>query len=109
MGQGMSKTFYRVANIGDMQPGELRYVEAGGKAICLANVGGEVYALNNACTHEHASLADGSIDGERLECPLHGGAFNVVSGEPENYPVSWPVKTYSVRIEGDEIFVGIRE
>lgn len=105
----MPKVFHPVAYITDIQPGELLLVHAGNKPVCLANVGGEIYAVDNACTHERASLSEGSIVGDRLQCPLHGGAFNVRSGEPEQYPASWPVKTYSVRIEGDEVFVGIRD
>lgn len=104
----MPKTYYTVARINDIQPGELRYVEAGGKAICLANVDGEILALDNACTHEQASLSDGAIAGDRIECPLHGGAFDIRSGEPMSYPASFPVKTYSVEIDGGDIKVGIR-
>ncbi len=104
----MPKVFHPVANAADIAPGELKYVEAGGKAICLANVNGEFYALNNACTHERAPLADGTLEGTRLQCPVHGGVFDVVSGEPLRYPATWPVKTYSVRIEDGIILVGIR-
>lgn len=104
----MPKVFHTVAKLNDIDPGQLRYVEAGGKAICLANVRGEILALDNTCTHERASLSEGTLDGDRLECPLHGGAFNIFSGEPEQYPASYPVKTYSVEIDGDDINVGIR-
>ena len=103
----MPKVFHPVARIDDIEPGQLMYVEAGGKAICLANVNGEILALDNACTHERASLSEGMIEGDRLECPLHGGAFNVYSGEPERYPASYPVKTYSVRVEDGDILVGV--
>jgi nitrite reductase/ring-hydroxylating ferredoxin subunit len=104
----MPVVYHTVARVGDLQPGELCYVEAGGKAICLANVDGEIVALDNACTHERAPLSDGAITGDRIECPLHGGAFNVRSGEPMSYPAVFPVKTYRVEIDGDQIRVGIR-
>lgn len=104
----MPKVFHPVARVGDIAPGELRYAEAGGKAICLANVNGEIVALDNACTHERAPLSEGTLHDERLQCPLHGGAFNVFSGEPERYPASYPVKTYSVRVEDGVILVGVR-
>jgi len=104
----MPRIYHFVAKLSDIQPGELRYVEAGGKAICLANVNGEILALDNACTHERASLSDGTIRGDTLECPRHGGMFDVHSGEPVRYPVVQPVKTYRVEIDGDEIRVGIR-
>jgi len=104
----MPVVYHTVARVGDLQPGELRYVKAGSKAICLANVDGEIVALDNACTHERAPLSDGAITGDRIECPLHGGAFNVRSGEPLSYPAVFPVKTYRVEIDGDQIRVGIR-
>lgn len=104
----MPKTFHPVAKIGDIAPGELRYVEVAGKAICLANVHGEILALDNTCTHERAPLSEGTLHGEVLECPRHGGAFNAFSGEPERYPAVYPVKTYSVRVENGKILVGIR-
>lgn len=104
----MPKNFHSVARLEEIAPGELMYVEAGGKAICLANVNGEILALDNTCTHERASLSDGTLVGDRLQCPLHGGAFNAFSGEPERYPAVYPVKTYSVRVEDGVILVGIR-
>jgi nitrite reductase/ring-hydroxylating ferredoxin subunit len=104
----MPKVFHAVAHVDDIAPGQLKYVEAGGKTICLANVNGEILALDNNCTHEHASLAEGTLHGEVLECPRHGGAFNACTGEPERYPAVFPVKTYSVDIEDGTILVGIR-
>ncbi len=104
----MPVVYHTVARVGDIRVGELRYAEAGDTTICLANVNGEILALDNACTHERAPLCDGSLTGDRLECPLHGGAFNVRSGEPLSYPAVFPVKTYRVEIDGDKIRVGIR-
>lgn len=104
----MPKVFHPVLKVGDIGPGELRYVEAGGRAICLANVDGEILALDNACTHERAPLAEGTLEGTRLQCPVHGGVFDAVSGEPLRYPAVQPVKTYSVRIENGVILVGVR-
>jgi nitrite reductase/ring-hydroxylating ferredoxin subunit len=102
------KVFHAVARAGDIEPGELKYVEAGGKVICLANVAGEIFAVDNTCTHERAPLSEGTLDGTRLQCPVHGGVFDVISGEPLRYPATWPVKTYSVRIEDGMVLVGIR-
>jgi nitrite reductase/ring-hydroxylating ferredoxin subunit len=104
----MPKVFYPVANIDEFAPGELKYVEAGGHAICLANVNGEILALDNACTHEGAPLSDGTLAGMRLQCPVHGGVFDAFSGEPLRYPAVRPVKTYSVEVEDGVILVGLR-
>jgi nitrite reductase/ring-hydroxylating ferredoxin subunit len=102
------KVFHPVARLDEIAPGELRYVEVADKMICLANVGGEILALDNACTHDGASLSEGTLEGTRLECPVHGGIFDAFSGEPLRYPVVQPVKTFSVRVEDGVISVGIR-
>ena len=65
----MPKVFHPVARADEIEPGELKYVEVGDRAICLANVGGEILALDNACTHEGASLSEGTLSGTRLEWP----------------------------------------
>jgi nitrite reductase/ring-hydroxylating ferredoxin subunit len=106
----MSDTkFYTVARTGDLKPGEMMYVEVGPDAepICLINLEGEFYALNDCCTHEEASLSDGTIIGDEIECPLHGGAFEIRTGMPAAFPVVVPAKTYPVRVAGDEVQIGL--
>ena len=102
-------TWYAVAKVGDIGPGEMKYVEAGPDEdpICLINFEGEYYALGDLCTHEYASLSDGEIVGDEIECPLHGGAFEIRTGLPANFPVVVPAEMYPVKIEGDSILIGI--
>jgi nitrite reductase/ring-hydroxylating ferredoxin subunit len=102
-------TWYAVAKVGDIGPGELKYVEAGpdDEPICLINFEGELYAMGDCCTHEYASLADGEIVGDELECPLHGGAFEIKTGMPASFPVVVRNVMYQVKIDGDSILVGV--
>jgi 3-phenylpropionate/trans-cinnamate dioxygenase ferredoxin subunit len=102
--------FYPVAKVDKIKPGEMRYVEVGPEEepVCLINLDGEFYALNDCCTHEDASLSDGEIIGDEVECPLHGGAFEIRTGLPASFPVVVPAKTYLVRVVGDVIEVGIQ-
>ena len=101
-------SYITVARVGDLQPGEMTYVEVGDTPVCLINLDGEFYAINDVCTHEDASLSDGEIIGDEIECPLHGGAFNIRTGQPVAFPVVVPVETYGVRIEGDEVQVAVK-
>jgi nitrite reductase/ring-hydroxylating ferredoxin subunit len=105
----MTETYYAVAKTYDLAPGEMTYVEVGPKEepICLINLNGEFFALNDCCTHEDASLSDGTIDGDEIECPLHGGVFEIRTGQPAAFPVVVPVRTYRVRVEGDEIQISL--
>jgi nitrite reductase/ring-hydroxylating ferredoxin subunit len=102
-------SFYSVAKTSDLAPGEMTYVEVGpdDEPICLINLDGEFFALNDCCTHEDASLSDGTIDGDEIECPLHGGVFEIRTGQPVAFPVVVPAQTYPVRVVGDEVQVGL--
>ena len=101
------KTWYPVAKVSDIGPGEMKYVEAGpdDDPICLINYEGDFYALGDLCTHEYASLSDGEIVGDEIECPLHGGAFDLRTGQPVAFPVVVPAETFRVRVVGDEVQV----
>jgi len=83
-------------------------VEVGDEPVCLINIDGELHAINDTCTHEDASLSDGTIDGDEIECPLHGGAFNIRTGEPVSFPVVVAIEKYTVRIVGDEVQVSLK-
>jgi nitrite reductase/ring-hydroxylating ferredoxin subunit len=100
-------TYHTVARVSDIGPGELMYVEAGDAFVCLINLDGELHALDDTCTHEEASLSDGTIDGDEIECPLHGGAFNIRTGEPTAFPVVVPIEKYELRVVGDEVQVKV--
>lgn len=97
--------FQTVARADEIGPGEMRQVRVGRKRICVLNVEGEFFAIDDTCTHEEASLCEGELFGDIVECPLHGAAFNVRTGEVEAFPAVVPVETYQVRIVDGEIQV----
>jgi nitrite reductase/ring-hydroxylating ferredoxin subunit len=103
------RRWYLVAKTSDLNPGEVMYVEVGSDPVALINLEGEYFALSDICTHEEASLSDGEIYGDEIECPLHGGAFEIRTGLPANFPVVVPVETYEVKVEGDDVFAAKRE
>ena len=80
-------------------------VDVAGRDIALYTVGASVYATDNICTHGHARLCDGFLDGHEIECPLHQGKFDVRDGKPMCDPVTDAVRSYPVRIEGQRVFV----
>ena len=90
-----------------LEPGELMYVEVEDEPVCLINLDGEIFALNDTCTHEDASLSDGTIVGDEIECPLHGGAFYIRTGEAAAMPVVVKTEKYKVRVQGDDLQVSI--
>ena len=82
-------------------------VDVAGRDIALYTVGGDVFATDNICTHGHARLCDGFLEGHEIECPLHQGKFNVRDGRPTCEPVTEPLRSYPVKIEGSRVFVQI--
>jgi len=97
--------YVRVARCGDIPPGAIVRVEAGGHVIALANVGGEFFAIDDTCSHEEASLSEGGLTGEIVVCARHGARFNVKSGRVLSLPAVRSVATYAVKVEGDDVLV----
>lgn len=96
-----------VAKTSDVNPGAAKQVVIGKKEIAIYNLEGKYYATDDICTHAYASLADGYIDGDKIECPLHGGAFVISTGKACTAPCTEDLKVYPVKIENGQIFVGI--
>ncbi len=94
-----------VAKTDDVKPGQLKSFPVDGKRVLIANVQGTFFATQDLCTHDNGTLADGELIGDEIECPRHGGRFSAKTGEVRALPPMFPIKTYPVRIEGDEIKV----
>lgn len=100
--------FVRAASADELPRGSLLGVEVEGHRICLAHTeDGEVYALQDNCSHQDFPLSAGELEDGRLECAWHGARFDVASGRALALPAIRPVKTYEVRIDGDDILVAI--
>ena len=100
-------TFVEIAKAGELREGTMKRVDIGGRRILLANVAGRLYAVDDTCTHEQASLSTGVLKGELVKCPLHNSRFNVRTGEALEEPAEEDLRTYPVREEGGRILVGV--
>ena len=101
----MTEKWVQVAKLDDVPEDSTFVVSVAGDPVCLYNLGGTIYATHDICTHAHASLAEGFIDGENIECPLHQGLFHIPTGKAVGPPVEEDLRVYPVKIEGDQIFV----
>ena len=99
--------FVKVATSGEIAPGQAKIVEVKGREIALFNVGGAYFAIDNMCTHEEASLADGEISGFEVTCPLHGAKFDVRSGQVLGPPAYDDVARYPVRVSGADVEIDV--
>jgi naphthalene 1,2-dioxygenase system ferredoxin subunit len=82
-------------------------MQVGGRDIALYNVDGQIYATDNVCTHGHARLCEGFLEGHEIECPLHQGKFDVRNGKPICAPVTEAIRSYPVRIEAGRVFLSL--
>jgi 3-phenylpropionate/trans-cinnamate dioxygenase ferredoxin subunit len=96
----------RVADETDIAPGQGLRVEVDDEPVAIWNVEGTLYATADTCTHEEASLSEGDLWREVVECPLHGAQFDVRTGEVLSLPAVFPVATYPVKVEDGGVFVG---
>ena len=78
--------------------GEARRVEADPPIALFHTDDGEVFAIDDTCTHQDASLADGWLEGCEIECPLHASRFNLRTGAVDAPPAKLPVRTHEVVI-----------
>ena len=80
-------------------------VVVAGRDIAIYTAGEEVYATDNLCTHGNARLCDGFLEGHEIECPLHQGRFDVRDGRPTCAPVTEPLRSYPVKLEGGRVYL----
>ncbi len=97
----------RVASTADLAPGSMRRVTVQGREVLLVNHAGQFHATAADCTHEGGPLEEGQLKGLEVECPWHGGTFNVATGEVLAAPPEQPLSRYAVIIQGDDLLVDV--
>jgi len=100
--------FIDVTSVYDLPSGKTKKFTTDNGDILLANVDGEVYAVDDMCTHEDSSLSLGCLKGELVSCTLHGSRFNVRTGEPVEEPATKALQRYEVRIQNNRIEVSLK-
>ena len=90
----------------DVMPGTVRGVEVDGRSLCVGlTEDGEWGAIDNVCTHDGGVLGEGELDDEAVECPRHGGRFDLFSGRVLALPPVRPVSAYPTRVEDGQVVV----
>lgn len=93
---------------GDVEPGTVRVVQVDGRSLCVGlTEDGEWGAIDNVCTHDGGVLGEGELEGEAVECPRHGGRFDLFSGRVLALPPVRPVSAYEVRVEDGQVVVDL--
>jgi 3-phenylpropionate/trans-cinnamate dioxygenase ferredoxin component len=101
----MEEGFTAVAQIGELAPGEMKFVAVERERVVLANIDGEFFALRDVCGHRFAPLSRGRLDGCLIECPLHFATFDMRTGMFVDGPDAADVPPYQVRVENGTIYL----
>jgi 3-phenylpropionate/trans-cinnamate dioxygenase ferredoxin subunit len=98
-----------IAKAAEIPPGAREVFEIDGLYVAVFNVDGRYYAVEDRCTHDDGPLAEGELDGYEIICPRHGARFDIRDGRVLSMPAVLPVPWFPVRVEGDEIQIGLQE
>ena len=99
--------FVKVATTEEIPPGQAKLVEVNGNEIALFNIGGEIHAIDNNCTHVGGPLCEGEISGSEVTCPWHGAVFDITTGRVLGPPAAEAVNRYDLRITDGNIEIEI--
>jgi nitrite reductase (NADH) small subunit len=97
-------SFFDVCKVSDVPIGQSRLFIVNEMMIGVFNIGGEFFAIDDACPHAGASLSHGIFEGEIVRCRIHHWRFCVRSGKylDEQKP-RFNVPTHAVRVVGDQV------
>jgi len=99
--------FVKVASLADLPPGKALAVELEGKSLALFHTDGAIRALDGECTHAGAPLCEGEVEGGVLTCPWHAATFELSSGKALSRPATLDLRSYPVRVEGEDVLVDL--
>lgn len=98
--------FEKVLDLDDLPVGTATAVEVTGEPVCLVRLDdATVKAIHDTCSHQQYSLAEGWLDGNTIECALHGSAFDLDTGNPESLPAVKPVPVYACKVAEGAVWV----
>jgi 3-phenylpropionate/trans-cinnamate dioxygenase ferredoxin subunit len=101
--------FVRVCALSELSEDRPLHVDVRRTPVCVVKCQGEVLALLDECSHAEVSLSDGDVEAGTVECWLHGSRFDLRTGKPTGLPATEPVPVYPVRIDGDDVYVAVKE
>jgi 3-phenylpropionate/trans-cinnamate dioxygenase ferredoxin component len=103
------KGFVKVCSLAELADNSALHFEVDRTPVCVARSLGEVTALLDECSHAEVALSDGDVEAGTVECWLHGSRFDLRTGKPTGLPATEAVPVYPVRIDGDDVYVAVKE
>lgn len=100
-----TETLIRICSVEDVALGSAKHFYIDDLDLAVFNINGNFFITDDTCTHAPASLSEGCVDGDIVECPFHLGAFHIPTGKPVAQPCTIPLKTYKTVILNSEVFI----
>ncbi len=97
--------YVKVARADQIAPGEKQIFEVNGTLVVVINLDGQLYAIEDVCTHDGGPVGEGRLEGAQIICPRHGARFDVRTGDALTLPAFEPVSTFEVKVEGGDVWV----
>jgi 3-phenylpropionate/trans-cinnamate dioxygenase ferredoxin subunit len=100
-------TSHAVFPLAELESGAARQVDIGGVKVAVVRIDDDVFAIGDVCSHADVSLSTGEVwcDELELECPKHGSAFSLVTGDPNTLPATQPVPVYDASVVDGHVHV----
>ncbi len=103
----VSRELHRLCAASDVPPGTALKVTVGDLTLAVFNLDGDFFATDDTCTHGFASLSEGYIEDGIVECPWHGGSFDIRTGAPREEPCRVPLRVYAVTVRDTDVWVDL--
>jgi len=99
--------WHPVVKLSELEDEEPEHARVGDTLVCVVRLEDQIYAINDVCTHEFALLSEGFVEDGEIECPLHQARFDLKTGKCTALPAEEDVASYPVKVEGDQVYVGL--
>ena len=99
--------FISIIPASELGNGERIFVEIDELPIVIFNIGGELFAIGDVCSHDNGPLGEGDIEDNQVICPRHGARFDIRTGKASTLPAVVDIPAYPVRVVNGQIEVGI--
>ena len=99
--------FIKVTTLDELSAAGKMLVEVEDRLVVLFHVDGQVYCIDDVCTHDGGPLSEGPLEGMTIACPRHGAKFDICTGKPLTMPATEPTAVHEVRLDGEDVLVRI--
>ena len=93
----------------DVREGETLRLDINDTIVCLAKVGGNIYAFQEFCTHRFGPLSEGTFDGTNVKCPWHGSCFDMKTGKVTEGPAKEDIRTFPVEVRDGQVRIVVTD